>query len=68
MDNPPSQGLLIHLPQEIVSKRITKQGNLLYDLYAPQSYLIPAHRYTYYLCIKDISIIGKRLHPIQIKT
>ena len=31
----------------------------MYDLYAPQSYLIPSHRCTCYLCIKEISVIGK---------
>jgi len=59
MNNPHSQGLLIHLPPEKVRKRITKQGNLLYDLYAPQSYLIPPHRCTFYLRIKEISVMGK---------
>jgi len=58
-DNQPSQGLIIHLPQEKVSKRVTKQGKLLYDLYAPQSYLIPSSRCTYCLRIEEISVIGK---------
>jgi len=53
-DNQPSQGLIIHLPQEKVSKRVTKQGKLLYDLYAPQSYLIPSPRCTYYLRIEQV--------------
>ena len=52
-------GLLIHLTQEKVRKRISKQGNLLYDLCAPQSYLIPSNRCTFYLRIKEISVIGK---------
>jgi len=57
-DNLYSQGLIIRLPQEKVSKRVTKQGKLLYDLYAPQSYLIPSSRCTYYLRIEEISVLG----------
>jgi len=57
--NPPSQGLVVHLPEAKVRKRITERGNLLYDLYAPRSYLIPVHKYTFYLCIKEIRVTGK---------
>ena len=52
------QGLIIHLPQEKVSKRVTKQGKLLYDLYASPPYLIPSSRCTYYLLVEEISVIG----------
>ena len=66
-DNQPSQGLIIYLPQEKVSKRLTKQGKLLYDLYAPQPYLIPSSRCTYYLRIEEISVIGKGYIPFKQK-
>ena len=58
-DNQYSQGLIIRLPQEKVSNRITKHGKLLSDLYSPQSYLIPSSRCTYYLRIEEISVLGQ---------
>jgi len=52
------QGLIIHLPQEKVCKRVTKQGKLLCDLYASPPYLIPLSRCTYYRLVEEISVIG----------
>jgi len=57
--NEHSQRLVIRLPQKKVRNRVTKHSNLLYDLYAPQSYLIPSSRCTYYLRIEEISVLGQ---------
>jgi len=59
MENPPCQGLTIHLPHEKVRIRSTSCQNLLYDLYAPQSYLIRSSRCTFYLRIEEISVSGQ---------
>jgi len=57
--NQHSQGLTIYLPQEKVRNRVTKSCNLLYDLYAPQSYLIHSSRCTFYLQIEEIGVLGQ---------
>jgi len=57
-ENPPCQGLTIHLPCKKVRIRSTSCGNL-YDLYAPQSYLIRSSRCTFYLRIEEISVSGQ---------
>jgi len=61
LEHPPNRGLVVYLPQEKVSKKPTKSSRLYYDLYAPQSYLIPVCRNLriYYLCIKEIKVVGK---------
>jgi len=59
MENQNCQGLTIYLPREKIRNRITKSGNLLYDLHAPQSYLIHSSRCTVYLWIEEISVLGQ---------
>jgi len=38
-------------------KKITKQGKLIYDLYASPPYLIPSSRCTHYLLVEEIRVI-----------
>jgi len=57
-ENPPCQGLTMRLPHEKVRIRNTSFGNLLYDLYAPQSYLIRSSRCISHLRIEEISVSG----------
>jgi len=54
-----SPGLTIYLPREKVRRRATKSGSLLYDIYASQSYTIRPSRYTFYLRIEEISVLGQ---------
>ena len=60
IDNQRSQGLTIYLPREKERNTSTKFGNLLYDLYAPQSYLIHSSRCTFYFRIEEISVFVTR--------
>jgi len=58
-ENQHTQGLTICLPREKVRNRVTKSGKLLYDLYAPQYYVIHSSRRTFYLRIEEISVLGQ---------
>ena len=66
-ENQRNQGLTIYLPREKVRCRVTSAGNLLYDLYAPQSYLIHSSRCTSYLRIEEISVSGQGHIPFRHK-
>jgi len=59
MENQHSQGLTIYLPRKKVRNRVNKSGKLLYDLYAPQFYVIQSSRRTFYLRIEENSVLGQ---------